>query len=254
MMHKSISQWRKYVMDELQEQEREVYENHLYTCDQCLELYLQAVAELETDMPTISNETALLDTIMAKVGKEPLTTIHPITEERSQGENRIQLNDEQEEQREKVVSLQNNQKALSIQVNDQADKKVVSMQKQAHVADKYKRNQETNKVISVQKQQQSKKVVVAKTKSQPKQQPFYQSAAFHYLLATAMTLLLMASGVFSSMIDLTSSIEQPKQTEKPSFTEGLLDKTFTWMDEIDEKLKEEPKLKNERKQTKEVGK
>lgn len=195
MMHMSISQWRKYVMDELHETEREVYENHLYTCDQCLELYLQAVAEFEAELPTISNETALLDAIMAEVGKEPFTHIHPIGKERKR-----------EEQKDKVVSLESRQKTPSMQTS--------------------------------------------------KQQPFYQSTVFHYLLATAMTLLLMGSGVFSSMTDLTEAIEQPKQTEKPSFTEGLLNKTFTWMDEIDEKLKEEPKLKSEEKQkeSKEVGK
>lgn len=215
MMHMSILQWRKYVQDELLEEERVVYENHLYTCDQCLQLYLQAVAESEADFPTLSNETVIVDAVMGKVEKGTDSLECPT----------------------KVESLDLHRTNMSDVNLSQA----VETQRE-HVSQLVKKAQQYDNVIPLKKQQQ---------REQQQKPPFYQAAAFHYLLATAMTLLLMVSGAFSSLIDFADVVEdQGIEREQPSFTEGLLNKTFTLMDEIDEKLKEEPNVK----QSEEVGK
>lgn len=69
-----------------------------------------------------------------------------------------------------------------------------------------------------------------------KEKPFYQQAVFHYLLAAAATLLLTFSGVFQSLAAYASSIDKPQiQEKKPSVTEGVINKTFAWMDSLEKK-------------------
>ena len=67
--------------------------------------------------------------------------------------------------------------------------------------------------------------------------PFYQQAAFHYLIAAAATLLLTFSGVFQSLATYASAVEAPQHSKekKPSVTEGVIDKTFAWMDSLEKK-------------------
>ncbi|GKU84495.1 anti-sigma factor [Niallia sp. NCCP-28] len=65
--HYTYDQWLKYVNDELDEDTRILLENHLYSCDECLDLYVGAVAEQETVLPAISNETNFTDQIMMKI-------------------------------------------------------------------------------------------------------------------------------------------------------------------------------------------
>lgn len=75
-----------------------------------------------------------------------------------------------------------------------------------------------------------------KTRMTNKKKPFYQQAAFHYMLAAAATLLLMFSGVFQSLANFAGSVEAPSMKEvKPSVTEGMIDKTFAWMDSLEKK-------------------
>ncbi|MFL6555949.1 MAG: hypothetical protein ACJ8MO_07520 [Bacillus sp. (in: firmicutes)] len=72
-------------------------------------------------------------------------------------------------------------------------------------------------------------------KENPKK-PFYQQAVFHYLLAAAATLLLTFSGVFQSLAAYANLIERPQvQEKKPSVTEGVINKTFAWMDSLEKK-------------------
>jgi hypothetical protein len=69
MKHISYEEWMKYVKNELTDTVREVYDDHLYSCDQCLEPYLQAVDEYESELPVLSNEDEFTDLIMAQVKK-----------------------------------------------------------------------------------------------------------------------------------------------------------------------------------------
>ncbi|WHY01079.1 hypothetical protein [Neobacillus sp. DY30] len=70
-----------------------------------------------------------------------------------------------------------------------------------------------------------------------KKKPFYQQAAFHYFIAAAATLLLTFSGVFQSLAAYAGAIEAPQYSKekKPTVTEGVIDKTFAWMDSLEKK-------------------
>lgn len=59
MEHFSLEEWRKYAKNELSEPERELYENHLYICDQCLEVYLEAMDEEEDSLPAMPGKRTL---------------------------------------------------------------------------------------------------------------------------------------------------------------------------------------------------
>jgi len=67
MSHYQMEQWKAYVNDDLDEKVREVYEEHLYSCDQCLDLYFQVVAEQEEHLPVLSNEADFTNMIMARI-------------------------------------------------------------------------------------------------------------------------------------------------------------------------------------------
>jgi predicted anti-sigma-YlaC factor YlaD len=150
MKHYSMDEWKKYVNDELGQDLRVQYETHLYQCDQCLDIYLQTVAEAESILPVMSDEAEFTDSIMA--------------------------------------------------------------------------------LITEDKQRQSKK------------KRFLQSPLFHYSIAAAMTLILMGTGVFQSFAQYTSELQNMEfQGKSVSMTEKIVDKTFTWMDSLEMKNKEERK-------------
>ncbi|MDQ0273541.1 hypothetical protein [Cytobacillus purgationiresistens] len=65
MKHYSYEEWQTYVKNELEDEVRETYEDHLYSCDQCLDLYLMAVEE--DDLPIIENEPNFTDSVMAQI-------------------------------------------------------------------------------------------------------------------------------------------------------------------------------------------
>ncbi|AZU60251.1 anti-sigma factor family protein [Neobacillus mesonae] len=164
MTHYTYEEWMKYVRNELESSTREKLETHLYTCDQCLEHYLQAVEANETSLPTLSNEQNFTDLVMKQVSAVP-----------------------------------------------------------AAVPD-------TNSEIV--------REMVPDTKDDTKLQkrPFYQQAGFHYLLAVAATLLLMFSGAFQSLVKYAAVFDsQSVQERKPSVTEGVMNKTFAWMDSLEKK-------------------
>lgn len=155
MKHYSYDEWLSYVKDEVSGKTREELESHLYTCDQCLEHYLQAVSEHESSLPVLSNETSFTDLVMAEVSKQ----------------------------------------------------------------------KEFHEIPAPLKQP-------VKTKK-----PIYQQAAFHYLIAAAATLFLTFSGVFQSLASYASAVEAPQHSKekKPTVTEGVIDKTFAWMDSLEKK-------------------
>jgi hypothetical protein len=155
MKHYSYDEWLSYVKDEVIGTIREEIESHLYTCDQCLEHYLQAVSEHESSLPVLSNENSFTDLVMAEVSKQKEFTESPT-----------------------------------------AVKQPVKTKKS-----------------------------------------FYQQASFHYLIAAAATLLLTFSGVFQSLATYASAVEAPQHSKekKHTVTEGVIDKTFAWMDSLEKK-------------------
>ena len=155
MMHFSYDEWLCYVKDEISDKTREELESHLYSCEQCLEHYLQALSENESSLPVLTNESGFTDLVMAEVSK-------------------------QKEINEKPAAV----------------KQLVKFKK-----------------------------------------PFYQQAAFHYLIAAAATLLLTFSGVFQSLATYASAVEAPQHSKekKLTVTEGVIDKTFAWMDSLEKK-------------------
>lgn len=67
MKHYNLAEWQQYVQDGLDEEIRVQYENHLYQCDQCLELYVQAVETNEAEVNDISESDYFTDKIMEQI-------------------------------------------------------------------------------------------------------------------------------------------------------------------------------------------
>lgn len=149
--HYAYEVWCQYVKNELDGSVREDVETHLYSCDQCLDIYLQVLDSEESGLPKIQNETQFTDSIMANIA----------------------------DLKKKNASLGEGKKS------------------------------------------------------------FYQSSAFHYLLAAAMTIIMMSTGVFQSITKVVDAVQSPQTFQQaPSFSEGLIHKTFTWMDSFELKNKE----------------
>lgn len=154
MKHFTREHWLKYVKNEVNDDDRKSCEDHLYSCDQCLDLYLQAVAEHAAKLPDLSGAADFTDRVMAEVEKIQAAEI----------------------------------------------------------------SKESGKV-----------------------RPFYQTALFHYMLAAAMTMLFMFTGVFHAIAQYAGMVQDPvmrKEIEKPSITEELMDKTFAWIDSFEGNNKE----------------
>ncbi|MBM7587599.1 hypothetical protein JOC86_004173 [Bacillus pakistanensis] len=76
MKHKTFEEWMTYVRDEVDEKTRVEFENHLYECDQCMEVYLEAIERQETSFPTVTDPDGFTDGIMAMIEQEkPVTKI-----------------------------------------------------------------------------------------------------------------------------------------------------------------------------------
>jgi hypothetical protein len=149
--HYSYEVWCQYVKNEMDGNAREDVETHLYSCDQCLDIYLQVLDTEDSGLPIIPNESQFTDTIMV------------------------------------------------------------------NIADLKKSN------ASLEEGKKS----------------FYQSSAFHYILAAAMTIIMMSTGVFQSITKVADTVQSPQTLQKsPSFSEGLIHKTFDWMDSFELKNKE----------------
>lgn len=177
MIHISVTEWRKYINNEIDEKEREFFENHLYSCDQCLAHYLEILAEVESKLPQLNEQVLLVDNVMEQ------------------------------------ISAHSKQNML---VKDPNIKSTKPTQK------------------NLQRKQ------------------FYEKTIFHYTVAAVATIVLMISGVFNSMIEMPTVLTA-QDDKTPSFTEGLINTTFSIMDEIDEKLKEKHTTVEPKKETKNKG-
>jgi hypothetical protein len=149
--HYSYEVWCQYVKNEMDGNAREAVETHLYSCDQCLDIYLQALDTEDSNLPINQKGSQFTDAVMA------------------------------------------------------------------NIADLKKKN----------------------ARLEEGKKSFYQSSAFHYLLAAAMTIFMMTTGVFQSITKVAATVQSPQILQKsPSFSEGLIHKTFDWMDSFEFKNKE----------------
>ncbi len=69
MQHGSLAIWNAFVQGTLSEQQVTELEDHLYTCDACLQLYMQAVEQVELSLE-LTNLDALTDSVMEQLPKD----------------------------------------------------------------------------------------------------------------------------------------------------------------------------------------
>ncbi|MCK1994154.1 hypothetical protein GW626_02000 [Peribacillus muralis] len=74
--------------------------------------------------------------------------------------------------------------------------------------------------------------------TQNRKEKSLRTIARHYLIAAGFTILLMAGGVFQTLTEYVDSVESSSVVETQSVTDGLIEKTFNWMDSIEKKNKE----------------
>lgn len=152
MNHVNFEKWVQYVRGEIDDHTREQLDAHLYSCDQCLSIYLEVVEAQEQSLPMMANEDGFTNSIMKQIESQKLP--------------------------EKIVSV--------------------------------------------------------------KKTSFYQKAAFHYIVAAAMTLILMSSGVFSQLMNYVSDFESANKHE-PSAIEGLMNNTVSFIDKVQKESEGESK-------------
>ena len=145
MNHLSLGKWKIYARDEMDDDKREEYEEHLYSCDHCMVLYMEAIESVQDELPSIEGPSLYTDEVMERIPFE--------------GE-------------------------------------PVSTSSRKH---------------------------------------WYEENLFQYVLAMAMTLILMATGIFGDLLKVTTEFEKNRQ---PSFTENVLNKTTALLEDV-EKVEEQ---------------
>ncbi|AXN39356.1 hypothetical protein [Peribacillus butanolivorans] len=150
MNHVSEAGWIAYLADEMPDNLKIEYENHLYSCDECLTVYMEAMERAESSL--LVEELDIADSVMSSI---------------------TQLSE-----------------------------------------------------VSFEEVKQIKK------------EKSLRMITRHYLIAAGFTILLMAAGVFQSLTEYVDSVESSTVKETQTLTDGLIDKTFNWMDSIEKKNKE----------------
>lgn len=151
MNHIPLGEWKAYARGEINAEKRFLYEQHLYTCNQCMDLYMEAIESIQDEIPTIEEPSAYTDEIISHIPFEKDT--RPII-------------------------------------------------------------QKSNK------------------------KRWYEEKVFHYLLAAAMTFLLMATGVFTELTNVTTQFEENRQTQaqaQSSFTENVLNILLNQIEQSEKK-------------------
>ncbi|MBS4179452.1 hypothetical protein [Lederbergia citrea] len=157
--HKTFENWLQYVQEELEEKTRLEYENHLYSCDHCLELYVAALESNERNLPKMEDEWAFTDAIMQGIEKN---------------QDEVTTND-----RVAAVKIEPNQK-----------------------------------------------------------KKLQQKTMFNYILAAAMTLLLMSTGVFSQLMNVIQTFESSSTRANTSFVAQIMDKSASLTTKIEKNVQE----------------
>lgn len=140
--HYSKEEWVLYYLEDIHKDQLIQMENHLYSCDQCLEQYMTVIEKIEV-LPKLKNENKFTDSIMGQI---------------------FEL--------EKV---------------------------------ELKKHPSTN---------------------------FHKQTVFNYLLAAGLTILLMMTGLFEKISAETIQFNEQKIYHNESFTENLMYKTGTFIDQI----------------------
>jgi anti-sigma factor RsiW len=70
MSHYPNEEWRKFICDVLPKEKREEMESHLYSCDECLAVYMELIEACASDLPTPSEQAISADVILAQVALE----------------------------------------------------------------------------------------------------------------------------------------------------------------------------------------
>jgi hypothetical protein len=66
VIHFEHTDWKAYIHNEVSEDKREKMEDHLYTCDQCLDVYMELMTDDSITLPLVSNEN-FTDKIMSEI-------------------------------------------------------------------------------------------------------------------------------------------------------------------------------------------
>ncbi|HWO77369.1 MAG TPA: hypothetical protein VNM69_16000 [Bacillus sp. (in: firmicutes)] len=69
MSHFSYEEWLNYVKGEIPDDTRALYEDHLFNCEACLELYSEAISFHEDTLPNLSS-SHFADDVMKLIEKE----------------------------------------------------------------------------------------------------------------------------------------------------------------------------------------
>ena len=69
MIHFKQIDWKKYIDNKLSDDQREKMEDHLYSCDQCLEFYMELISGDSACMPLVSDEN-FTERIMSEISFE----------------------------------------------------------------------------------------------------------------------------------------------------------------------------------------
>ncbi|MGG1631706.1 anti-sigma factor family protein [Rossellomorea sp. NRS-1567] len=142
MSHIALEEWMNYARDEMDDNKRTEYEEHLYSCDQCMSLYMEAIEAVQDELPSIEGPSLFTEEMMERIPVERDPVMKPVKKQ------------------------------------------------------------------------------------------WYEEKVFHYVLATAMTLILMASGIFGELSKITTEFEKVQQSA--SFTENILNKTTALLDSVEE--------------------
>ncbi|WP_416151180.1 anti-sigma factor family protein [Salipaludibacillus sp. HK11] len=67
MNHQTKEDWLDYVNDELPWETRAVYEEHLYTCEKCMETYLHVIEESSHLLPDVENEESFVEGVLSQI-------------------------------------------------------------------------------------------------------------------------------------------------------------------------------------------
>lgn len=70
MKHPSKAEWHAYIARRLPPGEHHVYETHLYTCDECLSVYMACIHEQAAELPQLRDDATFAKEVMSRVRKK----------------------------------------------------------------------------------------------------------------------------------------------------------------------------------------
>jgi hypothetical protein len=70
MKHYTLEQWKKYVGQDLTDEDSADYETHLSSCEPCLELYMQSLEVAAESYPVLVNGASLANKVMLTIAAQ----------------------------------------------------------------------------------------------------------------------------------------------------------------------------------------